>query len=61
MDEKVKAQIAMLVQAKGEKLPTLKTIEGIDTHIPHGRTVEDPDAHPELLWERPNDPSLDFR
>ncbi|KAJ1716337.1 hypothetical protein NYO67_1475 [Aspergillus flavus] len=51
LDLDVEAQIANLLEQKDAKLPSLKVIEGIDTPIPHGHTVEDCDDE-HLLWQR---------
>ncbi|KAE8420345.1 hypothetical protein BDV36DRAFT_307045 [Aspergillus pseudocaelatus] len=40
LDLDIEAQIAMLLEQKDAKLPSLKVIEGVDTPIPHGHSVE---------------------
>ncbi|GAB1210125.1 hypothetical protein APSETT445_008915 [Aspergillus pseudonomiae] len=55
LDLEVEAQIAALLEQKDSKLPSLKVIEGIDTPIPHGCSVEDCDRDPHLLWRREDD------
>ncbi|KNG91497.1 hypothetical protein ANOM_000102 [Aspergillus nomiae NRRL 13137] len=55
LDLDVEAQIAMLLKQKDTKLPSLKVIEGIDTPIPHGHTVEDCTGDRHLLWQREDD------
>jgi hypothetical protein len=37
---------------KGEKLPSLKFIDGIEEEIPNARTVDNPDDDRDLLWQR---------
>ncbi|KAB8220122.1 hypothetical protein BDV33DRAFT_203841 [Aspergillus novoparasiticus] len=51
LDLNVEAQIANLLDQKDAKLPSLKVIEGIDTPIPHGHSVEGSDDE-HLLWQR---------
>lgn len=44
------AQISKLLEEKGEKLPNLKVVEGVDEPIPNGDDIENPDADDAPLW-----------
>ncbi|KAL2855987.1 hypothetical protein BJY01DRAFT_242927 [Aspergillus pseudoustus] len=49
----IDAHVSRLMEEKDTKLPSLKSIEGLEGCIPNAETIEDLDSHPELIWKRP--------